>query len=245
VTKRLRIPMSKKSKGVSIPEDIYLAEITDIEKDKGKYGPQLRWKFKIIKGKQKGTILTAWTQMDARPKNKLGRWLKKLIPDLKFKEGKFDIGDLIGDRCRISVVHTDAVNDDGSPKCKVDEIFKGKKKRKDDDEEEERPKKKKKKGKKKKRREEEEEDDEEEEDEEDEDDEDDDDDEDDEDEDDEDDDDDDEDDEEDEEDEDDEEEEERPRKRKKKKGKDKGKKKKKKKRRRDDDEEDEDDDLSW
>jgi len=135
--KRLRIPMSPKSAGFSIPEDIYLAQITKIEKEDGKYGIQLKWSFKILKGKHKGVEMRAWSPFDARPKNKTGRWLKRLLGGMKFKTGKFDISILQGKKVRISIVHTDSVNDDGTPKCKVDEVFSLKKGKKDREEPEE------------------------------------------------------------------------------------------------------------
>jgi len=136
--KKLRIPMSKKSISISFKEDIYIVKIVELKSDEGKFGPQIQWTFKILKGKYKDATILAWTPLEARPKNKLGKWLKKLIPDLKFKDGKFDIAKaLLGKKVRISIAHTEKVNDDGTPQSRVEEVFRLKKSKNDDDEEDE------------------------------------------------------------------------------------------------------------
>ena len=54
-----------------LPADTYLAKVVDITEETGQYGPQLRYRYRIIEGEFKGRELTGWTSQKTGPKSRL------------------------------------------------------------------------------------------------------------------------------------------------------------------------------
>ena len=118
----LVIKTSKKSKAFIIPEGMYSARLIELKiNTEGKYGDQIQWDFKIIKGKQKGKNLRMWSPTDANPKNKTGRAIKAIGNKKKIGDGKFDLEKLLKRKCKLIV--EDYRKNDGTMGSKVGSVL--------------------------------------------------------------------------------------------------------------------------
>ncbi len=112
----LVIKTSKKGKDFSIPDGMYSVKVAAIEIADGKFGEQIQWDFKIIKGKQKGKQIRMWSPVDANPKNKSGKAIKA-ISNKRLKDGKIDLEKMIDRKCKIVVENSK--NESGDKRSKV------------------------------------------------------------------------------------------------------------------------------
>jgi hypothetical protein len=82
-----------------LPEDIYMAEVLDIEEVEGDYGDQLKFTFDLVELDDRQQL--GWCSKKLSPKSKLWAWTRALLgsePD-----GDLDCDRLINRKCRLSL----------------------------------------------------------------------------------------------------------------------------------------------
>lgn len=93
----------------------YAAVVETILEEEGKYGPQLRFNFRIV---DSDVALVAWAKAIYSSSSKLGKWTQAILgeqPDM------FDSDDLIGKPCRIVVLVKQ--REDGTEYNKIDDVL--------------------------------------------------------------------------------------------------------------------------
>lgn len=87
-----------------LPVGEYVAAISAIEADDGKFGPQVKFEFEIQNGDYAGQTLLAWASAKFSPRSKLYGWTRAAFagdipPDYDFKSD-----DLLGRNVLVTVV---------------------------------------------------------------------------------------------------------------------------------------------
>jgi len=81
---------------------VYAAIVDSVDEDDGKFGPQLKFIFKITEGRYDGQTVWGWCGQSLTPKSKLTSWLPALLPEAKIGKGfELDPNDLVGQECKI------------------------------------------------------------------------------------------------------------------------------------------------
>ena len=82
-----------------LPQDIYMAEVLDIEECEGDYGDQLKFTFDLLDLDDRQQF--GWTSKKLSPKSKLWAWTRALLGSEP--EGDLDCDRLINRKCRLSL----------------------------------------------------------------------------------------------------------------------------------------------
>lgn len=81
---------------------VYPAVVDSVDEDDGKFGPQLKFIFKITDGKYADQTVWGWCGQSLTPKSKLTSWLPALLPDVQVGKGfELDPEDLVGRACKL------------------------------------------------------------------------------------------------------------------------------------------------
>lgn len=81
---------------------VYPAVVDSVDEDDGKFGPQLKFVFKITEGKYADQTVWGWCGQSLTPKSKLTTWLPALLPGISVGKGfELDPADLEGKTCKL------------------------------------------------------------------------------------------------------------------------------------------------
>lgn len=89
------------TESVTLKAGVYAAEVESVDEDEGQYGPQFKFIFGIIEGKQKGAQIFGWASQTLTPKSKLTKWASTLLGEEIGKGYELDTAALVGCACRL------------------------------------------------------------------------------------------------------------------------------------------------
>lgn len=95
-----------------VPEGIYKAFLSGINRSKGEHGPILKIEFTLVTdGKFNRTKVSGITGTIISDKSKLGKWIKAIIGYMPKNGEVVNEEDILHQNCRVTIRHTE--NDDG------------------------------------------------------------------------------------------------------------------------------------
>lgn len=111
----MKLEMQEAKELVSVPEDVYLAEICRVEEltlDM-KYGETLRISFRIVEGAHAGKEIASLAKAVLTPNSKLAKWSQAAgIDGLKTGDA-FETDELVGRRVRIATKNKTVTRSNG------------------------------------------------------------------------------------------------------------------------------------
>jgi len=96
-----------------VPDNVYDAVVAGVEEADLVYGRTVIVKFELAEGDHKSTVISGLASAKLKTNTKLGQWLQSLGYSL-FEGDTFDLGDIVGKKCRIVTEKKKLSRDDGT-----------------------------------------------------------------------------------------------------------------------------------
>lgn len=103
-----------------LPVGEYVAKISAIEADDGKFGPQVKFEFEIQGGNYAGQTLLSWASAKFSPRSKLYGWSRAALGGDILPDYDFNSDDLLGRPVMVTVVIRP--NDEGAEFNRVENV---------------------------------------------------------------------------------------------------------------------------